>query len=205
MSSASPTPSPSALTPTNKSPQLSSTKYRGSRKGPASTDIDEEQVNRALLSGNNSSNLSYHVTPPDLLQPQSTSTMSAATMSSQFGVGSSSGSNIGSTSPSMRSSSGGGGGAGSIGNGKAGISIVPNASPSSSRSPPYYNGLGGIRTSSGSKGPPLTMGENKDRAGHRKRSSSLVTVEKIETSHEELLDQSAGFNANADWVNYKGE
>lgn len=49
------------------------------------------------------------------------------------------------------------------------------------------------------------MGENKDRAGHRKRSSSLVTVEKIETSHEELLDQSAGFNANADWVNYKGE
>lgn len=32
----------------------------------------------------------------------------------------------------------------------------------------------------------------------------MVTVEKIEQSHEELLDQSAGFNANADWVNYKG-
>lgn len=29
-------------------------------------------------------------------------------------------------------------------------------------------------------------------------------VQKIETSPEELLDQSAGFNANADWVNYKG-
>ncbi|CAO1620412.1 unnamed protein product [Sympodiomycopsis kandeliae] len=40
--------------------------------------------------------------------------------------------------------------------------------------------------------------------GHRKRSSSLVVVQKIETSPEELLDQSAGFNANADWVNYKG-
>lgn len=30
-------------------------------------------------------------------------------------------------------------------------------------------------------------------------------VQKIEQSQEELLDQSAGFNANADWVNYKGE
>lgn len=42
------------------------------------------------------------------------------------------------------------------------------------------------------------------RPGHRKRSSSIITVEKIETSHEEMLDQAAGFNANADWVNYKG-
>jgi hypothetical protein len=119
-------------------------------------------------------------------------------MSSQFGAGSSSSSSIGGSSPNGMS------------NGKAGISIVPSASTSSStniaasRSPPYYNSLG-KRTTSGSKGPPLTMGESKDRAGHRKRSSSLVIVEKIETSHEEMLDQSAGFNANADWVNYKGE
>lgn len=55
----------------------------------------------------------------------------------------------------------------------------------------------------GSRTAPLMTSDNK-RAGHRKRSSSLVTVEKIEQSHEELLDQSAGFNANADWVNYKG-
>lgn len=39
---------------------------------------------------------------------------------------------------------------------------------------------------------------------HRKRSSSIVMVQKIEQSPEELLDQSAGFNANADWVNAKG-
>ena len=45
---------------------------------------------------------------------------------------------------------------------------------------------------------------NLEGKGHRKRSSSLVMVEKIEQSHEELLDQSAGYNYNADWVNYKG-
>jgi hypothetical protein len=77
--------------------------------------------------------------------------------------------------------------------------------PSSSRSPPYYNDLGGMGKSTGARAPPITVGTTKERAGHRKRSSSLVTVEKIEQSHEELLDQSAGFNANADWVNYKGE
>lgn len=49
-------------------------------------------------------------------------------------------------------------------------------------------------------------GSGGDRPGsHRKRSSSIVTVQKIEQSQEELLDQAAGFNANADWVNHKGE
>lgn len=43
------------------------------------------------------------------------------------------------------------------------------------------------------------------RPTHRRRASSIVLVQKIEQSQEELLDQSAGFNANADWVNYKGE
>lgn len=38
----------------------------------------------------------------------------------------------------------------------------------------------------------------------RARSSSLVSVTRVEETHEEMLDQSAGFNANADWVNYKG-
>ncbi|KDN44872.1 ORMDL-domain-containing protein [Tilletiaria anomala UBC 951] len=38
----------------------------------------------------------------------------------------------------------------------------------------------------------------------RPRSSSLVQVTKVEETTEQLLDQSAGFNANADWVNYKG-
>lgn len=51
---------------------------------------------------------------------------------------------------------------------------------------------------------PSTTSTTTHRPGHRKRSSSIITVEKIETSHEEMLDQAAGFNANADWVNYKG-
>ncbi|KAN0062187.1 sphingolipid homeostasis protein orm1 [Thecaphora frezii] len=38
----------------------------------------------------------------------------------------------------------------------------------------------------------------------RPRSGSLVSVERVEETPEELLDQAAGFNANADWVNYKG-
>ena len=42
-------------------------------------------------------------------------------------------------------------------------------------------------------------------AGGRARSSSLVQVTKVEATPDQLLDQSAGFNANADWVNYKGE
>lgn len=52
--------------------------------------------------------------------------------------------------------------------------------------------------------PSTTSTTTTHRPGHRKRSSSIITVEKIETSHEEMLDQAAGFNANADWVNYKG-
>jgi hypothetical protein len=43
-----------------------------------------------------------------------------------------------------------------------------------------------------------------DRPSNRRRSSSIVHVEKIQMSPVELLDQSAGFNANAEWVNYKG-
>lgn len=43
-----------------------------------------------------------------------------------------------------------------------------------------------------------------ERPGNRRRSSSIVHVEKIQMSPVELLDQSAGFNANAEWVNYKG-
>lgn len=43
------------------------------------------------------------------------------------------------------------------------------------------------------------------RPTHRRRASSIVLVKKIEPSQEEILDQSAGFNANANWVNYKGE
>ena len=43
------------------------------------------------------------------------------------------------------------------------------------------------------------------RPGHtRTRSGSLVSVQRVEETPEEMLDQSAGFNANADWVNYKG-
>ncbi|KAI3487235.1 hypothetical protein L1887_48819 [Cichorium endivia] len=38
----------------------------------------------------------------------------------------------------------------------------------------------------------------------RARSSSLVSVTRVEETHEEMIDQSTGFNANADWVNYKG-
>lgn len=57
------------------------------------------------------------------------------------------------------------------------------------------NGRGGAR---------VTTRSQAASRGHRKRSSSIVHVEKIEASHEELLDQSAGFNYNADWVNYKG-
>lgn len=38
----------------------------------------------------------------------------------------------------------------------------------------------------------------------RARSSSLVSVTRVEETAEELIDQSTGFNANADWVNYKG-
>lgn len=36
------------------------------------------------------------------------------------------------------------------------------------------------------------------------RRASLVTVTKVDETPEQLLDQNAGFNANADWVNYKG-
>ncbi|CAO1624252.1 unnamed protein product [Parajaminaea phylloscopi] len=43
-----------------------------------------------------------------------------------------------------------------------------------------------------------------NRPTHRRRASSIVVVKKIEQSQEEILDQSAGFNPNADWVNYKG-
>lgn len=206
MSSLSPTPSPSSVTPTT-SPQLHSTHFRSSRQVPS--DLDEENVHN-LSQVANAGNPSFSLSPPGLSQ---SSVMSAATMSSSLRGGSSSSSSSSSTSSAAAAAAGGGNGIniGGLGNGKAGLSMVSNASPStsnlsSSRSPPYYNGLGGMRqTSAGSRGPPLTIGDNKDRAGHRKRSSSLVTVEKIETSHEELLDQSAGFNANADWVNYKGE
>lgn len=38
----------------------------------------------------------------------------------------------------------------------------------------------------------------------QERRSSLVTVTKVDETPEQLLDQNAGFNANADWVNYKG-
>ncbi|KAK0529075.1 sphingolipid homeostasis protein orm1 [Tilletia horrida] len=38
----------------------------------------------------------------------------------------------------------------------------------------------------------------------RHRSSSLLTVERVKDSHDVMLDQNAGFNANADWVNHKG-
>lgn len=73
------------------------------------------------------------------------------------------------------------------------------------------DGVGtGARTAGNSSGaasgvkstPPISGASQR---GHRKRSSSIVHVEKIEQSHEELLDQSAGFNYNAEWVNYKGE
>lgn len=202
MSSSSPTPSPSSVTPTT-SPQLHSSQFRGSRQSP--THSDEEDVHR-LSQTSTSSTPSFSLTPPALSR---SSVMSAATMPSPIGVGSSSSSSA--TSSEAAAAGGNGINISGLVNGKAGLSMVSSASSStsnlsSSRSPPYYNGLGGMRqTSAGSRGPPLTIGDNKDRAGHRKRSSSLVTVEKIETSHEELLDQSAGFNANADWVNYKGE
>jgi len=39
---------------------------------------------------------------------------------------------------------------------------------------------------------------------NRERASSLLTVEHIKDSHDAMLDQNAGFNANADWVNHKG-
>lgn len=103
--------------------------------------------------------------------------------------------------------------------------------PARARSPPYYrengfepsNSIGsasarasaaqspsrsGASLSSSAIGSASAISDDKKRTldgrGHRKRSSSLVLVEKIEQSHEELLDQSAGYNYNADWVNYKG-
>ncbi|CAD6929216.1 unnamed protein product [Tilletia controversa] len=39
---------------------------------------------------------------------------------------------------------------------------------------------------------------------NRGRSSSLLKLEHIQDSHDVMLDQNAGFNANADWVNHKG-
>lgn len=89
-------------------------------------------------------------------------------------------------------------------------SLQPMAS---SRSPPYYKenhfSFGSSAASGVDQGRYLDAKHilkkvNRDEVGHRKRSSSIVHVEKIEQSHEELLDQSAGFNYNADWVNYKG-
>ncbi|CAD6956453.1 unnamed protein product, partial [Tilletia caries] len=38
---------------------------------------------------------------------------------------------------------------------------------------------------------------------NRGRSSSLLKLEHIQDSHDVMLDQNAGFNANADWVNHK--
>ncbi|PWN53152.1 Orm1 type endoplasmic reticulum protein [Violaceomyces palustris] len=58
-----------------------------------------------------------------------------------------------------------------------------------------------VATSSSRAPPPVAV---KRPTHSRNRSGSIVTVERVEQSHEELLDQSAGFNANADWVNYKG-
>lgn len=91
-----------------------------------------------------------------------------------------------------------GAGAGSGAGSGAGI-----ATSNSDRSPQKgsNNSNAGGSGSSSSNGPPVSRRPIET----RKRSSSLVTVERVEQSHEEMLDQSAGFNANAEWVNYKGE
>ncbi|KAE8219154.1 hypothetical protein CF319_g7100 [Tilletia indica] len=41
-------------------------------------------------------------------------------------------------------------------------------------------------------------------AQNRGRSSSLLKLERVTDTHDAMLDQNAGFNANADWVNHKG-
>lgn len=189
--STSPTPSPSSITPTT-SPYLSSSQRRSSKR--SSRTSEEDSDNYIPTKQGSLSQPSVTLTPPTVSYAVLTPPLIATDMSPSAAASGSSASDIG---------------IGSIANGKAGMSIINNTSPSaktsSLRSPPYYSDLGTIGTSSGARAPPLTIGVNKERAGHRKRSSSLVTVEKIEQSHEELLDQSAGFNANADWVNYKGE
>lgn len=51
--------------------------------------------------------------------------------------------------------------------------------------------------------PPLVT--SSPNVGRRKRSGSIVKVEEVgERSVEEVLDRSAFFNINADWVNAKG-
>ncbi|UZJ55096.1 hypothetical protein CBS101457_004416 [Exobasidium rhododendri] len=207
MSSSSPTPSPSSVTPTT-SPQLSSTHHRGSRRGIAQSDEEvDTSLNTSIsstspLNDNLKSNPSFSLTPPATIN-SSFAEMPAAPMG-----------NAGASSSSAFA--GGMNDLTGIGGGKSGFSMttskVPTSSSSSSsainhktsRMPPYFGDVASIGATSGARAPPLTMGDKKERAGHRKRSSSIVVVEKIEQSHEELLDQSAGFNANADWVNYKG-
>lgn len=49
--------------------------------------------------------------------------------------------------------------------------------------------------------PRLTPGLSQRRAAAQ---DPLVTVTKVDETPDQLLDQNAGFNANADWVNYKG-
>lgn len=78
----------------------------------------------------------------------------------------------------------------------------PYSPPSNNSNPLPYSTSDAATTPSTTQATTTTTTTH--RPGHRKRSSSIITVEKIETSHEEMLDQAAGFNANADWVNYKG-
>lgn len=104
---------------------------------------------------------------------------------------------------SSRASSGAGGN--SI-RAAATIASASSSSAGAGLSRAAVNGTGNAGTSSSVSAPALSEAAKRKLEGktHRKRSSSLVLVEKIEPSHEEMLDQSAGYNYNAEWVNYKG-
>ncbi|SPO23992.1 probable ORM1 - unfolded protein response protein [Ustilago trichophora] len=72
--------------------------------------------------------------------------------------------------------------------------------PSLHISPPGTAYASASASSTGGVAPPPVKRPPHGRA----RSSSLVSVTRVEETHEEMIDQSTGFNANADWVNYKG-
>ncbi|PWN42934.1 ORMDL-domain-containing protein [Ceraceosorus guamensis] len=87
---------------------------------------------------------------------------------------------------------------------EAGGINVTSPLASGSSDPANFPVVGSVISTSDRSSAPGTGGVKRPDNYNRKRSGSLVHVEKIQLSPVELLDQSAGFNPNAEWVNYKG-
>lgn len=59
-------------------------------------------------------------------------------------------------------------------------------------------------TTTAQQSSPVVARRDSKRGHHRRTSSSFMVVEQVEETPDQLVDQSIGPNANAEWVNMKG-